>query len=238
MVQPFPERFKRFGTLAVTDEYDGAAFEVERYREIAMSLLHRNFIDGHVPEILEDRAREPLLEVPFLDIRDGIPGNREMPGYVEYGHVLRQFQDIPLKGAGIGEAGIGKPQVHLADRAALPACYPLDVEIQKDHLRSYRQRAKPPRHTSSQYEIPTSACRAMEFIPLVFHRENHLAFFICRPHIGVADKTESMIQKTCGHVSPPIRDAWSLLFMGLYVHIFFKGKVRFDRKNLNNVTRR
>ena len=108
MAQSFPEGFKGIGALAVADEYDGAAFEVEDHGDVAVAFLHRDLIDGHIPEVLEDRPGELLLEVPLLDILDDVPRHMEMPGHVENRHVLREFEDVPFKGAGIGEAGIGK----------------------------------------------------------------------------------------------------------------------------------
>jgi hypothetical protein len=145
VVQSFPEGFQCVGPLAVADEYDGAAFEVERHGDIMMPFLHRDLVDGHVAEILQRRAGELLLQVPLLDILDGIPGNREMPGHIEDRHMFREFEDIPLESAGIGKPGVGKAELHLADRIAPPARHPLDVKIQKDHLRSYRNHAEPPR---------------------------------------------------------------------------------------------
>ena len=68
-----------------------------------------------------------------------------MPGYVEDRHVLRELKDVPLEGPGVGEAGIGEAEVHLTDRVAPPAGHPLNVEIQKDHLRSYGHHAEPSR---------------------------------------------------------------------------------------------
>jgi len=65
VAQSFSERLQCIRPLAVTDEDDGAAFEVE----------------GHV----EDRD------------------------------VLRELEDVPLEGPGVGEAGIGKAEIDLAD---------------------------------------------------------------------------------------------------------------------------
>ena len=53
MAQSFPEGFEGIGPLAVPDEYDGAAFEVERHGDIVMPFAYRDLIDGQVPEVFQ-----------------------------------------------------------------------------------------------------------------------------------------------------------------------------------------
>jgi len=144
MAQLFPERFQCLCPFPITHKYDSATVQIENDGHIAVSFLDRNLINGHMAEVLERRMGELLLQMPFLDILDGIPGDAQVPGHIQDCHVLRKVQGIPLKGPGIGEAGIGEAELYLADRRATPARYPLDVEIKKDHLRSYRNRAEPP----------------------------------------------------------------------------------------------
>ena len=204
MAKSFPERNECVSSLAVTDEYDGPAFEVEDHSNIGVALLHRDLIDGQIPEVLEGKPGKLLLEVPFLDILDDIPGDMEMAGHVEDGHVLREFEDIALEGTGIGETGIGKTEFHLADGIASPAGDALHIQAQKDCLRPYGNQPESSRRASSENKIPAPACRAMKPVSFMRDREDHLAFLICRLHICIADETESMIQKACGHASPPI----------------------------------
>jgi hypothetical protein len=44
----------------------------------------------------------------------------------------------------------------------------------------------------------------VKLIPLVLDGEDHLDFLMGCLHIGIADKTESVIQQACGNASPPI----------------------------------
>ena len=110
-----------------------------------MPFLYRNFIDGQIPEVFEHRPGELLLEVPFLNVLDDIPGDVEMAGHVEDRHVLRELEDVALESPGIGEAGIGKAKFYLADYLAAFTRNPLYVEVQIDHLRSYGHHAEPSR---------------------------------------------------------------------------------------------
>jgi hypothetical protein len=87
------------GPLAVADEYDGAAFEVDGHGRVAVSFACGSLIYGQIPEVFEHRSGELLLEVPLLDILDGIPGHMEMAGHVEDRHMLRELENVPFEGA-------------------------------------------------------------------------------------------------------------------------------------------
>src|SRR5690606_3788044 len=113
-----------------------------------------------------------------LDILNDIPGYLEMAGYVEDGHVVREFEGVPLEGPGIGEAGIGKAEIDLTNRLAASPRNPLYVEVQKAHLRSYGHHAEPSRRTSPEDEIFAPACRATKFVSLVFDGKDDLALLI------------------------------------------------------------
>ncbi len=76
------------------------------------------------------------MQVPFLDILDHIPGNSEVSGYIENGHMPGEVEDISLKGKGIGKSWIGKSEVYLTDGIAAPALYLLNTQIEIDGLRS------------------------------------------------------------------------------------------------------
>ena len=59
MAQSFPEGFEGIRSLAVADEYDGAAFEVEGHGDVTVSFAHRDLIDGQVLEVFQGRPGEP-----------------------------------------------------------------------------------------------------------------------------------------------------------------------------------
>jgi hypothetical protein len=65
MTKSFPEGFEGVGRFPVTDEYDGAVFEVEDYGRIVVSLLYCDLIDGQVPEVFEHLPGELLLRYRF-----------------------------------------------------------------------------------------------------------------------------------------------------------------------------
>lgn len=233
VTKPHPKRCECISSLTITDEYDGAAFEVENHGYIAMAFLDRNFIDGQISKILESRPGEFSLEVAFLDILNNIPRHMEMTGHIEYGHMLREVEDIPFKGSSIGKAGIGKAEIDLTDGIASSAGHPLDIEVQVDRFRSYGHHTESSRGTSPQNEISAPTYRAVKLIPFVFDGEDHRTSLIGCLHIGISDQTESVIQQGLWTCFPSDRDAWSLLFIGSYVHFLFKPKVSFERKNLS-----
>ena len=128
----------------------------------------------------------------------------EDAGPLEDGHVLRELEDIPLEGTGVGETRIGKTEVYLADGIAPSARNALHIQVQKDCLRPYGNQTESSRRASSENKIPAPACRAMKLVSFMRDCEDHLASLICRLHVCIADETESMIQKACGHAAPPI----------------------------------
>jgi hypothetical protein len=78
-------------------------------------------------------------------------------------------------------------------------------------------------YTSSQDDILTLTFRTMELISFVLYHKDHISTLIRCSHIFVANETESVIQGTGGHASPPVKDNGLLSLWGC-MSTFFQVK--------------
>jgi hypothetical protein len=137
-----------------------------------------------------------------------------------------QFQGVSLEGPGIGKPGIGKTKVYLADVPAPLTIDPLDLKIDIHLFGTHRNSTESPGRGAPQGQPGAFAHRTAHSVSLMSDGENNRTFPVLGLHVGVANKTESMIQKTCGHASPPIRND-GIIFSSIWgcVSILFGSKV-------------
>ena len=68
MAASFPEWLQGVGALAITDEDDRAAFQVQHHREVAVPLADRDLVDGQQTQVPQLRLGEMLFQMALLDV--------------------------------------------------------------------------------------------------------------------------------------------------------------------------
>jgi hypothetical protein len=91
--------------------YNHFAGQVENERQVLAPLAGTDFINGDVCKISQGRLGEPLDQVSFLDILDGVPARPEQVGHVPHGHFPHKRLGVPLKCRGAPTSGIGDIEV-------------------------------------------------------------------------------------------------------------------------------
>jgi hypothetical protein len=119
--------------------------------------------------------------------------------------MFRQVQRIPFKSVTIRKPGIGKSELLLADITATPTSKPLNLKIQKHPLRSDGNRPKFPGKRSSKDDVPAPADRTTNLLPFALDGKDDCPSCVPGANIVIANQTKTVIQKTCGHTSPPIK---------------------------------
>jgi hypothetical protein len=189
-----PERLQGLGSLAVADEDDGAAFEVEHHGEVAMPLADGDLVDAQETQMLELGLGEALLQVPLLDVLDGVPTDAEMMGHVLDGHALGQLQGIAFEGMGVTAHGIGEVDGNLAEEPAGAAFDARDLKEQMSRAVADRQAAKESRFAAVTGELVRPAGGAAEAIAILFDREHDFPFEVFGAGITVAANAEAVVE--------------------------------------------
>jgi hypothetical protein len=109
----FQKGFNASPPLAVANEDDRPALEVQDDRQVAVPLAHGDLVDGDLAEIL-----------------DNVPADSRVVGHIEDGHAPRQFQGVALESLGVGPPWVGEIDLHLAN---LPTGLTGDARDREDH---------------------------------------------------------------------------------------------------------
>ena len=117
--EPGPEILQGIPAFSLAHVNHRPAFQVQDDRQVDVPLGRGNLVDGDLPQVFQFRPVEPPLQVGLLDLLDHVPTDAQVLGHVLDGHVPGEFQGVPLKGFGIGDARIGKANLHLSDHAAV-----------------------------------------------------------------------------------------------------------------------
>ena len=204
MFEPLPEWFKSVRTLAVANENHRTRFHIQNHCQILMTFTNGDLINGDGMNIFQTRIRELVGQIPFLDFLDYVPGDSQVSGHISDRHMFRQIQSITFKSMGIRKAGISKSERCLANIATAKTTDTLDLKIEKYDFGAHGNRPESPHCRSSHYDLPTFTNRTTQLLFFTTDRESNVSVLISRTHIIVANKAKSMVQKTCGHASPPI----------------------------------
>jgi hypothetical protein len=182
------------GSFAVADEDDDAAFEVEHHGEVAVPLADGDLVDGQQAQMLELGLGEMILQVPLLDILDGVSADAEMVGHVLDGHVPGQVQGVALEGMRVAATRIGEVDGNLADEVTGVAFNAGDREEQMGRTVVDRQAAKEPCLAAVAGELVQTAGGAAETIAILFDGEHDFAFEVVGAGITVAANAEAVIE--------------------------------------------
>jgi len=117
--------------------------------------------------------------------------------------MFRQLQGVSFKRMGVSKPGIGKTQRNLSHAVALQTTNPLNLQLQKDDLKSHGKRPESSRSLAPQGDIPASTNRTVKSFSPMTNREDDRFPLISRLNITVANNAESVIQNTRGHAPPP-----------------------------------
>jgi hypothetical protein len=99
--------------LAVADEDHGPGFPVQDHPQGALAVANADLVDGDLLPLLQPRLLEAVLQVPLLDVLDGVPANPEVPRHIPDGHAPAQLQGVTLESLGVAAPRVGKRQRHL-----------------------------------------------------------------------------------------------------------------------------
>jgi hypothetical protein len=99
---------------------------------------------------------------------------------------------------------VSKADLFLADLSTTPTFQPLNVKIKKHSLRSDGNHPKSPGNSSSKNNLSTPAKRATKLSPFTLDGKNDRTSHVSGANILIANQTKTVIQKACGHASPPI----------------------------------
>jgi hypothetical protein len=126
----FQKGFNASPPLAVANEDDRPALEVQDDRQVAVPLAHGDLVDGDLAEILELGLGVAAREVALLNVLDNVPADSRVVGHIEDGHAPRQFQGVALESLGVGPPWVGEIDLHLAN---LPTGLTGDARDREDH---------------------------------------------------------------------------------------------------------
>ena len=176
----FQNGFSASPALAVADEDDRPALEVQDDRQVAVSLGDGDLVDGDLPQVLELGLGVAAAEVALLDVLDDVPADAQVAGHVEDGHAPRQFQGVALEGLGVGPPRVGEGDLDLADHATGLAGDAWDREDDGGGAAADGQRSEPPLDLTSGPDVARAAGFAPEGLGFLADGEDHLAALIRR----------------------------------------------------------
>jgi hypothetical protein len=140
--QPRPERRQGLDALAVADEDDGAAQQIQHHGDGVVPLADGDLVDGDLLVLVQLGLAEAPRQGAGSDVLDGVPADLEMLGHVLDGHVPRQIEGVALEGAGVVLIGFGEAQLDLAHAAAGEAQDARHLELEQHGLGADRHGAE------------------------------------------------------------------------------------------------
>src|SRR5659263_231533 len=170
-----------------------------------MSLENRDLIYGNPLDVFQAWPGKSLDQIPLLNLLDHIPRDSQMSCHILNGHMFRQIQGIPFKSVTVRKPGIGKTELLLADLTATPTFKPLNLIIEKHPLRTDGNYPKSPGKPSPKDNVPAPADRTTNLSPFALDGKDDRPSCISGADIFIANQTKTVIQKTRGHTSPPIK---------------------------------
>jgi hypothetical protein len=134
-----------------------------------------------------------------------------MPGYIQNGHMPREFQCVAFKTPGVGAPLIGKAHFDLTDRRASAAFNARDAHL-NEH-RPWTDGHFPPHPIGAAVvqDIPTAADRARQRTRLGSHGENNAAPAVMAANVTIAFDAPSVVKQTRGHTLTLLSESWLAL---------------------------
>ena len=135
------------------------------------------------------------LQVPFLDVLDGVPADARMLGDVFDGHMLGQAQGVAFEGMRVAATRIGEVDGDLANEAARVA---FDARDREEAVGSVGRRSgklrKSTRLAAMARELVRTAGGAAKTVAILFDREHDFTLEEVGAGITVAANAEAVIQ--------------------------------------------
>ena len=197
--ETFPERNECFTASPFSDKDDCAALKVQYQRQILLTFLDADFVNGDILEFAQLGLRKTAKEIAFEDRFDGVPADAEQVRYVLNCHLFCQGESISLKYLGMLTPRFGDLCVDQTDSSAIVTPYPLHGDDEPNRFESDGNSLHPSLRDPPSNDVSGTAARTTNEVVLGPDGQDYVSCYKILPNVGVASQAERVIDETRRH---------------------------------------